>query len=174
MFVTVAIFARNWSVNHANQSITSAVDSATSTPPPTPTNGACGASNNMSVASAPTGGLCTAGTASSVPKSGPFYWSCAGINGGSTALCQASLTVAVDGKVGSAEGQNLSTLTPGSANLCVTGTVGSFTSTVLDWTWNCVGANGGTTDKSGYASLIVAARNHKRPNAQSRALSDAD
>jgi parallel beta-helix repeat protein len=152
--LTVAIFASNWSAVYATQAITFAVAAATSPPPP-PTNGACGASNGKSLASAPTGGLCTAGTASSVTGSGPFYWNCAGSNGGSTAMCQASLLVAVNGKVGSAEGLTFSALTSGSANLCVTGAVGSFTTTALGWTWSCVGANGGTTDKSGYASLIV-------------------
>ena len=36
---------------------------------------------------APTANLCTAGTASTVSGSGPWAWSCAGSNGGSTASC---------------------------------------------------------------------------------------
>jgi hypothetical protein len=56
-----------------------------------PINGACGSANGVAVNSAPTSGLCSAGTASSVSGSGPWHWSCAGSNGGSTAMCLASL-----------------------------------------------------------------------------------
>jgi hypothetical protein len=57
----------------------------------TPTNGACGSSNGSTVSSAPTSGLCSVGTASSVSGSGPWSWSCAGTNGGSGASCSATL-----------------------------------------------------------------------------------
>ena len=52
-------------------------------------NGACGAANGIAVSSAPTTGLCSTGTASSVGGSGPWSWSCTGSNGGSTAQCSA-------------------------------------------------------------------------------------
>ena len=55
-------------------------------------NGACGASNGGSFSSAPTSNLCGAGTASAVTGSGPFNWSCTGINTGTTASCTASLS----------------------------------------------------------------------------------
>lgn len=53
--------------------------------------GFCGYSNDLALSSAPTTGLCSAGTASSVTGSGPWSWSCAGSGGGSTASCSASL-----------------------------------------------------------------------------------
>ncbi|CAN3993010.1 hypothetical protein [Methylocystis bryophila] len=54
-------------------------------------NGACGPANGQSLSSAPTTGLCSAGTASSVSGSGPWTWTCAGSGGGTTASCSASL-----------------------------------------------------------------------------------
>jgi Putative Ig domain len=56
-----------------------------------PVNGACGSSNGIAVSSAPTTGLCSIGTASSVGGTGPWTWSCAGSDGGSTAQCSAPL-----------------------------------------------------------------------------------
>jgi hypothetical protein len=58
-----------------------------------PINGACGASNGLSLTSAPTGGLCSTGAASAVTGSGPWTWSCGGSNSGTTASCSAKLTV---------------------------------------------------------------------------------
>jgi hypothetical protein len=55
-----------------------------------PTNGACGSANGISVSSAPTIELCSAGTSSAIGGTGPWSWSCAGSNGGSTAQCSAS------------------------------------------------------------------------------------
>jgi hypothetical protein len=54
-------------------------------------NGVCGAANAVPVASAPISGLCQAGTPSAVSGTGPWTWSCAGANGGSTAQCLAPL-----------------------------------------------------------------------------------
>jgi hypothetical protein len=51
------------------------------------TNGACGSANGSTVSTAPTTNLCTAGTASNVSGNGPWSWTCAGGNGGSTASC---------------------------------------------------------------------------------------
>jgi parallel beta-helix repeat protein len=53
-------------------------------------NGACGSSNGGTFSSAPTTNLCSAGTASAVSGNGPWTWSCAGSNGGSTAQCSAN------------------------------------------------------------------------------------
>jgi hypothetical protein len=55
--------------------------------------GSCGSSNGMSFYSSPTSGYCSAGTASSVSGSGPWNWSCAGANGGSTASCSANKAI---------------------------------------------------------------------------------
>jgi hypothetical protein len=54
--------------------------------------GACGPANGSSFSSAPSTGLCSAGTASAVTGSGPWSWSCYGLNGGITASCSAQLT----------------------------------------------------------------------------------
>jgi hypothetical protein len=66
-----------------------------------PVNGACGSSNGGSDSSAPTANLCSAGTASTVGGSGPWSWSCAGVSGGTTASCSASVKTASSGSSGS-------------------------------------------------------------------------
>jgi hypothetical protein len=55
-------------------------------------NGACGTANGMSLASAPTTNLCSAGTASAVTNPGSWTWACNGNNGGTTAACSATVT----------------------------------------------------------------------------------
>jgi hypothetical protein len=57
--------------------------------PPTAVNGVCGSANGTVLASTPTTNLCSVGAASSVTGSGPWSWSCAGSNGGTTASCSA-------------------------------------------------------------------------------------
>jgi hypothetical protein len=52
-------------------------------------NGLCGSANGVAVSSPPQSNLCSFGTASAVTGSGPFNWSCAGSNGGTTAQCSA-------------------------------------------------------------------------------------
>jgi uncharacterized repeat protein (TIGR03803 family) len=55
-------------------------------------NGACGSANGQSLTSAPSGsGLCNSGTASAVSGSGPWTWSCASTNGGTTANYSANI-----------------------------------------------------------------------------------
>src|SRR5438105_12200498 len=44
---------------------------------PSNVNGSCGSSNGVAVSSAPTTGLCSAGTASAVGGTGPWSWMCA-------------------------------------------------------------------------------------------------
>jgi len=58
---------------------------------PSAVNGSCGTSNGATLTAAPTTNLCTLGTASAVSGSGPWSWTCAGSNGGTTASCSASL-----------------------------------------------------------------------------------
>jgi beta-mannanase len=65
-------------------------------------NGLCGSSNGITAASAPTGGLCSAGSASSVTGNGPWAWSCSGSNGGKTASCAVSKTPAQASQVSAA------------------------------------------------------------------------
>lgn len=45
-----------------------------------PKDGVCGSANGSTVPTAPTSNLCSAGTASAVGGSGPWSWSCVGIN----------------------------------------------------------------------------------------------
>jgi hypothetical protein len=119
------------------------------------TNGSCGTSNGASLSSAPTTGLCSTGTASSVTGSGPWSWSCTGSNSGTNASCSASRAATpVNGAAGSANGGNFYSLSSGSANLCSAGTVSNFTTYSNGWTWSCAGSNGGTT-ASGSAHLAV-------------------
>lgn len=125
-------------------------------------NGVCGTANNQNVPSTPTGAAaCTTGTVTgmSTPSAGGDYtWTCAGTGGGtSSGACIAHQTV--NGACGTANGQSFTSLTSGSANLCVAGTaVASFAGSG-PWTWGCNGANGGTstTGTACSASLQLAA-----------------
>jgi hypothetical protein len=55
-----------------------------------PVNGSCGTSNNATLTSVPSYNLCNNGSASNVNGTGPWGWSCEGINGGITAGCLAN------------------------------------------------------------------------------------
>jgi predicted extracellular nuclease len=108
-----------------------------------PINGACDSANGQSFTSAPTTNLCTAGITSAVTGSGPWNWTCGGINGGTTASCSATLnTNPVNGVCGSANGQSF--VVAPATNLCSAGTATSVTGTG-PWGWSCAGANGGGT-----------------------------
>jgi len=54
-------------------------------------NGACGASNGLTLTAAPADGFCSAGSASTLTGSGPWSWSCAGQFGGTEATCNAAI-----------------------------------------------------------------------------------
>lgn len=113
-----------------------------------PVNGDCGPVDGTSVASmsnVTSAQLCAAGLASIVVGTGPWTWSCQGINSGTTESCNASKTGAapVNGDCGSSDGQTLSEKP--TTGLCNTGQA----TTVLGsgpWTWTCPGTNNGTTD----------------------------
>ena len=80
------------SVTDGTSSASLAPFAITVTAPTAPTqNGACGAANGTAVATAPTSGLCSTGTASAVSGSGPWAWSCAVASPGTTASCSAPL-----------------------------------------------------------------------------------
>jgi hypothetical protein len=55
--------------------------------------GRCGTSNNGTFAVAPIDNYCTAGTTSKVTGTGPWNWTCSGINGGTTANCSAATSL---------------------------------------------------------------------------------
>lgn len=58
-----------------------------------PLNGTCGSANGATFTVVPTTDLCSTGTASVVAGSGPFSWTCAGSDGGTTDSCSAQLQV---------------------------------------------------------------------------------
>ncbi|MDR3554780.1 MAG: SBBP repeat-containing protein [Syntrophobacteraceae bacterium] len=101
-------------------------------------NGACGSSGGGSFYSAPTKNLCGSGTSSPLSGSGPWTWSCTGLNGGTNAGCSANLMV--NGTCGSSNGGSF-TAAP-ATNLCGRGTASAVTGS-RPWTWNCPGLNGG-------------------------------
>ena len=51
----------------------------------TPVNGACGSSNGEALSDPPMSNLCSTGMTTGLSGSGPWSWSCAGSNGGTTA-----------------------------------------------------------------------------------------
>ena len=57
-------------------------------------NGSCGSANGTTVTTVPTINLCTTGTATAITGTGPWGWTCTGINGGTTATCNANITIA--------------------------------------------------------------------------------
>ena len=71
-----------------------------------PITGQCGSASGGTLTSAPSTNLCSAGNASSVAGSGPWSWTCQGINGGgNSATCTASLqTWAVTASASPAQG----------------------------------------------------------------------
>ena len=111
--------------------------------PSGPVNGVCDSANGQSFTSAPTTNLCSAGITTAVTGTGPWNWTCGGINGGTTASCSANLnTSPVNGVCGSANGQTFATAP--TANLCTAGAATTVTGSG-PWAWNCNGANGGST-----------------------------
>ena len=54
-------------------------------------NGSCGSSNGGNLFVIPNINLCSIGTATSVTGTGPWNWSCAGVNGGTNAACYADI-----------------------------------------------------------------------------------
>ena len=109
------------------------------------TNGACGSSNAADLTSKPTANLCSTGTASTVSGSGPWQWTCAGSDGGTTATCSALKLASGQGVSGACGSSNGASLTSApTANLCSAGTA-STVSGSGPWRWNCAGSNGGAT-----------------------------
>ncbi|NVN91363.1 MAG: hypothetical protein HXX11_12280 [Desulfuromonadales bacterium] len=133
-------------------------------------NGACGSSNGGTFTSAPTANLCSTSTPSSVSGSGPWSWTCAGLNGGATASCSADIqtyqltayaTGSGTGNVASNAGGisfsyplatiDVATLIHGTAvTLTATADVGS----TVAWSGNC-NATGGTSSAA-TCSIVVA------------------
>ena len=116
---------------------------------PTPVNGLCGSANGGTFTNTPTNGLCSVGSASTVSGIGPWTWSCAGSNGGSTASCSTSVqshTVTTTAGTGG-------TISPASqaVNHGATAafTVTANTGYAIDTVTGCGGAMSGTTYTTG-------------------------
>ncbi len=113
-------------------------------PPPGPfVNGLCGAANGVAMTSAPKKDeLCSTGTATAISGSGPWNWSCIGMNGGMTVSCTAPLMppAPVVGVCGASSG--VPSLTTPKSALCAAG-IASAVSGRGPWTWSCSGTNGG-------------------------------
>src|SRR6202043_827392 len=73
--------------------------------------------NATAVNSAPSSNLCSAGAASSVTGNGPWSWSCAGSNGGTSASCSATVSTGGTG-INCAEGSHVDP----TSNQCVADT----------------------------------------------------
>ncbi|MFA6329170.1 MAG: carboxypeptidase-like regulatory domain-containing protein [Candidatus Micrarchaeia archaeon] len=108
--------------------------------------GACGSSNGAAFYSAPSSGLCTAGSASALSGAGPWSWTCAGTYGGSTASCYANLIV--NGACGAAATSYAYSAGGFSGALCNAGTASpsspSFPAAGGSTSWACLGLNGGS------------------------------
>jgi hypothetical protein len=104
-------------------------------------NGTCGSANGVAVSTAPSTNLCSAGTASGVTGSGPWDWTCAGSEGGSTASCSAPPTF-TNGQCGSMNGA-VTNVTP-TSGLCNAGTASAVSGNDV-WDWICTGSSGGST-----------------------------
>ncbi|TLY52615.1 MAG: hypothetical protein E6K53_03775 [Gammaproteobacteria bacterium] len=63
-----------------------------------PVNGVCGSDNGKILSSTPVN-LCSAGNASAVSGTGPWTWTCQGVNSGTTASCSAALAPVVTGSI---------------------------------------------------------------------------
>lgn len=79
----------NWSCVGENGGMT--VSCTAPLQPPAPLDGACGGANGVPTLVQPQNGLCAAGVTGSVSGSGPWTWTCSGVNGGNAAACQAPL-----------------------------------------------------------------------------------
>ena len=79
---------RNWSCTDSNGGTTASCSASAASSE----NGSCGPANGSALGTAPSTGLCSLGTASAVIGSGPWHWSCAGINNGTTTSCEAQST----------------------------------------------------------------------------------
>ena len=102
--------------------------------------GACGAANDVSSVAMPMADLCAAGYASAVTGSGPWNWTCSGLNGGQAATCAANIrrnaVCGAAATVGHREAP--------SRALCNVGEASAVRGNG-PWDWTCHGTNGGAT-----------------------------
>jgi hypothetical protein len=105
--------------------------------PPNANNGQCGSASGVQVSSAPTSGLCSVGMASAMAGSGsgPYTWTCSGVDGGQPMPCSTSMSASC-GPATTAQ-----TSTAPSTGLCNVGTPSSVTGNG-PWNWTCSGIDG--------------------------------
>jgi hypothetical protein len=111
--------------------------------------GVCGDINGSLLSAVPTYELCDVGDPTAVAggSTGPWSWSCSGVNGGAAVTCGATYVApqpppVVDGVCGGANGvadSNTPTARCNSGNATGVTVVGS------NWNWQCTGSNEGTT-----------------------------
>lgn len=112
-----------------------------------PVNGACGSASNVATAVAPSTGLCSTGSASSVVANASNYtWSCNGSNSGTNASCQAPRQYAITATAG-ANGN----ISPASTNVTA-GTNTTFTVTPSSGYAASVSGCGGSLSGSTYTT----------------------
>jgi len=115
--------------------------------------GKCGGANGSVQRSAPTSGLCAAGSATEITGTGPWMWSCVGSGGGASTSCSATAQsqTKVDGSCGAA-GNAVVAEAP-ATNLCDSG----MPSAVYGdgpWTWTCSGMNGGIASTCNTSKVV--------------------
>jgi cysteine-rich repeat protein len=129
----------------------------------TPIDGTCGTANLGTFSSAAdvnTAVLCATGTLNptTIIGSGPWSWSCDGVNGGNNDSCSASLSsTPIDGTCGAANlGTFSSTTDVNTAGLCVAGTPNPTAVTNSGpWIWSCDGINGSNNSSACSADLSI-------------------
>jgi len=102
------------------------------------TAGVCGTSSGVPVLAAPTTGLCSSGNPSAVTGTGPWTWSCSGVNGGANVSCNAPLK----GQCGSAN--TVATYTTPTL-LCAKGTASTVSVAGDVYSWKCNGSSSSLT-----------------------------
>jgi len=124
-----------------------------------PVDGLCGPSDDGAFYSAPTTGLCSAGTVDTPPSGpGPWTWDCLGANGGTDDVGCSAVQME-DGVCGPSDGGTFPSAP--TTGLCDAGNPTTVTGSG-PWYWDCTGVNGGATDScsadvesSGDADLTV-------------------
>lgn len=110
-----------------------------------PINGQCGISNGGTFSTPPVTGLCNQGDASAVTTNVNTYnWTCGGLNGGTTASCQATRSVITNAVCHDFGAGPFATQPATGQNGCDAGSYEDTSDSQYLWKWNCNGsANGG-------------------------------
>ena len=139
-----------WICRGADKSVTCVAQAQMQEKQPMPVDGACGAATKVESTAMPANGLCAAGLPSQVSGTGPWAWTCGGVNGGLAVTCTAQMASQprppapdapkLHGSCGSADG--IYATTQPTESLCTIGVISNMRGTG-PWNWDCVGANGG-------------------------------